>query len=375
MYIIDLRSIKSQNLNFLTLVVYLLLGYQFTPNALCAPVTQSDLWLPLLGENQNPPDSWTLNFKAGGQTYNIEVKATKTVMLYQGEDWGNVIFEKLVEFTVNGKKGWGIAEYCYRCKDISPPTRQSHVPTLIEPISVPEFDNRALVLPFTKEACKSSELVGGKGCQLAMLCTIKDKFIVPRGLCVTVRALQKQLESSTVIVDMWAELEDICSGKIKGNIQECCKRLVDSFTAAPLCMEVQGSLVETLVKEFGTQHEEILFAVRSSAVGEDSDEMSAAGQMETFLGIKGIHKVFEAVMKCWASQCTYQAVEYRRQHGQPIKSLMGVVIQEMVQSEASGVLFTQDPLTANPGVITINANYGLGEVFKCTSSGFLILLQ
>ncbi len=55
-------------------------------------------------------------------------------------------------------------------------------------------------------------------------------------------------------------------------------------------------------------------------------------------------------------------MEYRRQNGQPIITGMGVVIQEMVDAEAAGVMFTRDPVTGNPENIMITANFGLGEV-------------
>ncbi|GFQ87668.1 uncharacterized phosphotransferase YvkC [Trichonephila clavata] len=89
--------------------------------------------------------------------------------------------------------------------------------------------------------------------------------------------------------------------------------------------------------------------------------MSAAGQMDTFLGVQGLNKIFMAVTKCWASQFGFIAVEYKRRNGQVLNSPMAVVIQEMVACDVSGVLFTLDPVTSNPSVITITANYGLGE--------------
>ena len=58
--------------------------------------------------------------------------------------------------------------------------------------------------------------------------------------------------------------------------------------------------------------------------------------METVLGVRGLAKIQEAVLRCWASHFALPAVEYRRQHGQPIHSAMGVVIQEMVPAEAAG---------------------------------------
>ena len=69
-------------------------------------------------------------------------------------------------------------------------------------------------------------------------------------------------------------------------------------------------------------------------------------------------------MKCWASQFTFNAVEYKRNYGQPINSEMAVVIQQMVDCDSSGVIFTCDPVTGDERSITITANYGLGEVIQ-----------
>ncbi|GBN74929.1 hypothetical protein AVEN_196723-1 [Araneus ventricosus] len=72
-------------------------------------------------------------------------------------------------------------------------------------------------------------------------------------------------------------------------------------------------------------------------------------------------QIFTAVKKCWASQFGHIAVEYKKRYGQVLNSPMAVVIQEMVACEVSGVMFTCDPVTNNPSVITITANYRLGE--------------
>ena len=96
-------------------------------------------------------------------------------------------------------------------------------------------------------------------------------------------------------------------------------------------------------------------------MGEDSVQTSAAGQLDTFLCIQGLDNIVSAVQDCWASTCAYQVVEYRRQNGQELLESVGVIIQEMVNSEVSGVVFTIDPVHNDASKIIINANYGLGE--------------
>lgn len=104
-----------------------------------------------------------------------------------------------------------------------------------------------------------------------------------------------------------------------------------------------------------------MFAVRSSACGEDSSDMSAAGQMTTFLGVRGLDDICHSVIKCWASQFCLTAVEYKRGYGQPINSPMAVVIQKMINCDSAGVVFTCDPVTGNERFVAITANYGIGE--------------
>ena len=88
-------------------------------------------------------------------------------------------------------------------------------------------------------------------------------------------------------------------------------RTVTLIGAQPLPDPVKEDLGTKLREIFGNV-DGTKFAVRSSACGEDSEDMSAAGQMETFLGVKGLSNILDAVAKCWASQFSFVAVQYRR---------------------------------------------------------------
>ena len=99
-------------------------------------------------------------------------------------------------------------------------------------------------------------------------------------------------------------------------------------------------------------------AVRSSALGEDSAEATAAGQQETYLWVRGADDVARAVQDCWASLMTERAVAYRAQMGG--EEAMGVAVQKMVDAEVSGVLFTCNPVSGDPSMVAVNASWGLG---------------
>src|SRR5262245_20911203 len=103
-------------------------------------------------------------------------------------------------------------------------------------------------------------------------------------------------------------------------------------------------------------------AVRSSATAEDGAAASFAGQQETVLGVDGEAAVLEAVARCWASLDTERALAYRRRQGVDDRGLaMAVVVQRLVPSEVSGVLFTRDPLDPEGRRMLVEASWGLGE--------------
>ena len=139
--------------------------------------------------------------------------------------------------------------------------------------------------------------------------------------------------------------------------------IVQSFTEFQLSHELEVEISQELSALFA-DFETRRFAVRSSAIGEDSDELSSAGQNETILGCKGLPSIVKAIQRCWGSLFAALSVEYRRQNGQQIFVPMGVVIQEMVAADSAGVIFSRDPLSGDPSKIIITANYGLGEVRK-----------
>lgn len=103
-------------------------------------------------------------------------------------------------------------------------------------------------------------------------------------------------------------------------------------------------------------------AVRSSATAEDLPDASFAGQQETYLNVQGIESVLNGVRNCYASLWGNRAVSYRFHQDYDQTSVsIAVVIQEMIESEKSGVLFTVNPVNKKENEMQINASFGLGE--------------
>ncbi|KAK7114411.1 rifampicin phosphotransferase-like [Littorina saxatilis] len=334
------------------------------PTGEVAAVTEVNFNLWEVGEDPpQPPAKWSFSFVADGVQYELAVMTKTSAILYHEEDRGGIVHETFCDVVLNGKKGWGLSEFFYRNPVRSKIELEATLPLLEEP-DWGEVKNSKdkLILPFTSLACCSSALVGGKGSQLALLTQMsqEEDVSVPPGLCVTLTAFEQQMKEHKELQEAIQRVADTAV-KDPAKLEAVCKETSALLCATPVCSQVQRSVREGLRQVFGDDVGTKRVAVRSSAAGEDGSEASSAGQMETFLGVLGEGEIFQALQKCWASAFTYQAVEYKRQHGQIVLTPVGVVIQEMVPAEAAGVLFTADPVTNNVSIMLINANFGLGE--------------
>ena len=101
--------------------------------------------------------------------------------------------------------------------------------------------------------------------------------------------------------------------------------------------------------------------MRSSACAEDSEGASYAGQQETYLNVDGLDDVLDKVVECWLSFFTDRAVFYRQEKGSLADVAMAVVVQQMIDSKKSGVMFTVDPVHQRKDRMVVEAAFGLGE--------------
>jgi pyruvate,water dikinase len=107
---------------------------------------------------------------------------------------------------------------------------------------------------------------------------------------------------------------------------------------------------------------DFIAAVRSSAVDEDGATASFAGQHETYLNIVGADAIIQAVTRCWESARSEHALDYRRQQGHSVeRPQIAVLVQQLVPSDVSAVIFSANPVTGNRDEVLINASWGLGE--------------
>ncbi|GBN25855.1 Putative phosphoenolpyruvate synthase, partial [Araneus ventricosus] len=229
--------------------------------------------------------------------------------------------------------------------------------------SYPNESETPLAVHLSEKICRNPGLTGGKGSSLGKLTELskefQTEFEVPKGIVVTTRAY-KLFVNEDILKEI-KNLENVLYQDKVDETKAACQRLMEEVIKTSIPDPVRQVIVMYLQHLFFDRKNDYKFAVRSSATGEDTEQMSSAGQMKTHLGISGISEIMDAIKKCWASQFSYIAVQYKRQNGQMINTPMAVIVQEMIPCDIAGVLFTCDPLTGNPSSMSITANYGLGE--------------
>lgn len=218
--------------------------------------------------------------------------------------------------------------------------------------------NNALILWFHEVGKEDIGRVGGKGANLGEMTRVG--FPVPPGFIVTADAYEHYLREnrlhepiahilSTIRYEDQASLEQA---------SQSIKQLLLHGTFPEGVSKAILAAYETL----GEKHE-ILVAVRSSATAEDLPTASFAGQQETFLNVRGKAQVLQHVKQAWASLFDARALFYRHENRfDQVHVGIAVPIERMIESDASGVLFTVDPVTNDRSKIVIEAIYGLGEL-------------
>ncbi|MCD7437454.1 phosphoenolpyruvate synthase [Streptomyces lincolnensis] len=199
-------------------------------------------------------------------------------------------------------------------------------------------------------------VVGGKGAHLGRLSRL-DGVRVPAGFCVTTDAFHRVVAQEPSIDGLLDRL-----ARVDPDDREAIRTLGARIREAVEGIAVPDDLAAEITRALTRLGDQAAYAVRSSATAEDLPTASFAGQQDTYLNVVGPAAVLEHVSRCWASLFTERAVIYRLRNGIDHRTVrMAVVVQRMVFPDASGVLFTADPVTGNRKVATVDAGFGLGE--------------
>ncbi|MFH1770835.1 MAG: PEP/pyruvate-binding domain-containing protein [archaeon] len=198
---------------------------------------------------------------------------------------------------------------------------------------------------------KDIPLVGGKGANLGEMF---NHFNIPNGFCVTVNAYKHFMDETRIGSHIHGLLDKL---EVEGTEE------LDKVSKEIRALIMKQDFPDDLRKDILEGYKKLKnkkVAVRSSATAEDLPTASFAGQQDTYLNVKGTEDVIHSVQKCWASLFTSRAIYYREKNNFHHRDvLISVVVQEMVDADFAGVMFTIDPV--NKKYILIEIVEGLGE--------------
>lgn len=194
-----------------------------------------------------------------------------------------------------------------------------------------------LLLDFADERCLDVALSGGKGASLASM--TQRGLPVPPGFVVTSPAFAEVVDGDKLL--------------------DCLKvQDLDGARSVVAATEPPRDLIRAAYDRLPAG---VSVAVRSSACAEDSSDASYAGQQETYLFVETFEQVMEKVVECWLSFFSERALFYREHKGDLDDIQMAVVVQQMVDADKAGVMFTIDPVNNRKDRIVVEAARGIGE--------------
>lgn len=213
----------------------------------------------------------------------------------------------------------------------------------------------------------SIPVAGGKGANLGEMYNLG--LPVPAGFVVTAQCYKEFIDKTLINFKIFEILKGLDHEDTQ-ELQKRAKQVQDLITSTEVPEDIKEQIIdsyELLSVDKNHAHEfissnDVFVAVRSSATAEDLPDASFAGQQATYLNVKGKDHIVNAVRACWASLFTSRAIYYRKKNGFEDKDvLIAVVVQRMVDSEKSGIMFTVNPTNNDASEIIVEAVYGLGE--------------
>jgi pyruvate,water dikinase len=200
--------------------------------------------------------------------------------------------------------------------------------------------------------CSDPAVAGGKGASLSRMVAVG--LPVPPGFVVGATAFGQVVRGDSIGEDVAAWLATVDVGDAVA-LARVSRRIRDAIRGSALPIELAGALSDAYAQLGGP------VAVRSSAIAEDSQAASYAGQQETYLDVAGQDAVIARIKDCWASLFSEHAIFYRKQKGSLTDVGIAVVVQKMIEPEKAGVMFTVDPIQRRRDRMVIEAVWGFGE--------------
>lgn len=215
-----------------------------------------------------------------------------------------------------------------------------------------------VIVPFGSARRTDVPTLGGKGANLGEMTAAG--LPIPPGFVISINAYRQFYDANELAPKVRAELARL-------NADD--PNALDASAARLRSMILGANVPEALRRTMESAYDGLVHdgggdtrvAVRSSATAEDTAQFSFAGMFESFLNVVGREEFIKQVKACWASTFGARVLFYRIKQNMPLEMPVAVVVQRMVNSEKSGVMFTSDPSTRDPSRMVIEAAWGLGE--------------
>lgn len=214
---------------------------------------------------------------------------------------------------------------------------------------------KSLTVSLSNAAGGEEKVIGGKAAKLAQL--VQAGYRVPNGFCITIDAYYQFIKAGRLDEKIKFELGRKSFDSMRWEeIWDAALRIRSAFQSAEIPAEIEAKIISALKN----LNENKTLVVRSSAPKEDSAKASFAGLHESYVGVRGIEKLLNAVRLVWASLWSDAALLYQHELGlDPLHSSMAVVVQELVEENISGVAFGADPRNLESDRCIIEAVPGL----------------
>ncbi|HEX2949665.1 MAG TPA: phosphoenolpyruvate synthase [Armatimonadota bacterium] len=204
----------------------------------------------------------------------------------------------------------------------------------------------------------SGNIAGGKGANLAEL--VKAGLPVPPGFVVTPQAFRTFLDYHHLSESITQRINQVDINNT-ADLQKTAESIQQQVRGLDIPPEITDSISQAY-KQLGQEKRSPFVAVRSSAIAEDTPGTSFAGMNETFLNVRGDDELLMAIRRCYASLYGARVIFYRRERGIPEERMgIAVIVQNMVNSDAAGVMFTVHPATGDTSLVVIEGAFGLGD--------------
>jgi pyruvate, water dikinase len=222
-------------------------------------------------------------------------------------------------------------------------------------VAEPRADSQVLIRWFDEIGRDDTKTVGGKGGNLGEL--TRAGLPVPSGFVITSHAFISALAANGLRDELRKQF-DATQRDEPVALQERAAHMRELTRTLAFPTELR----EAITNAYGKLGADVRVAVRSSATSEDSATTSFAGMHESFTNVSGVESLLECVRDCWESLYGLRALTYRQAQHMAEEPQLAVVVQRMVDSTRSGVMFTVDPVTGDQNSLVIEAAFGLGEV-------------